>query len=170
MMSPTTQTIVIRNGRRAGHIFLIVAKLGFGLACIGLAAFKTWTGGTHGQLVFLWITGAALTMFGLHHLQTALDQTAQVTMTNEGSKDRRTGGNLIPWNAVERLVYQPGIGNATASFEFELRSEAPQIRDLHKNRLRVQIDELDTNAEEFVAHVRRFAPHLEVVHPLGRQL
>lgn len=155
----------IRNGLRAGHLFVIVAKLGIGVPLICVAAYGSFRGAQSGQLVVAWIGGLLLTGLGLIHLRTGLDKTVQLIHSSEGLQDQRSGGVLIPWIQIQAVRSH---GNAANIVDLEL------VNDLHVGsdvvsgagnigsdlrRVRVPLDALDTTAGEMVGHIRRFAPH-----------
>jgi len=161
--------VEIRNGRRAGHAFVIAAKLGIGALLLGGAIYRSFVGGTAGQLAILWIGGAALLVIGSLHLRTALDRTIQLTLTWEGLRDRRSGGVLIPWATVRKVSNFPGYGSASASIDLELNGRLNVGRDpmtgsgsSDDKTVRVDLDALDTSGRELIGHIKRFAPHVEV--------
>lgn len=172
--------VEIRNGQRAGHVFVIAAKLGIGAILLVGAAYRSCVGGgSAGQLAFLWLGGAAMLVVGAFHLRTALDRTVQLTLSPEGLRDRRSGGVLIPWASVRRISNHPGYGSASTSVHLELGDRLDVGRDLmtgsgtmifNEKKVRVDIDALDTNARELIGHIKYFAPHVEVARPFAPRL
>jgi hypothetical protein len=161
--------VEIRNGLRAGHVFVIALKLGLGLFLCGAAAYGSWRGAPIGPLAFAWIAGLGGVALGLIHLQVGLDRTIQLVLSPEGFRDRRSGSVLIPWPAV-REARNLGPGNTANVIELDLTEDVPVGSDILSGagnrgsglrRVRIPLDELDTNAREMLAHIRRFAPHLK---------
>lgn len=159
-------SVEIRNGLRAGHVFVIMVKLGIGLCLSGVAAYGSWQGAPAGMLAFAWIAGLVFVGLGLIHLQTGLDKTAQLTLSAEGFRDHRSGGKLIPWSQVRRIRNH---GNAMNILDLELAEDAAVGADplsgagnlgSSLRRVRIPLDALDTTAREMMAHIQRFAPQL----------
>lgn len=154
----------IRNGLRAGHVFIIVIKLGIGIPLLSVAAYGSVTGAQAGQLLLAWMGGLLLTGVGLIHLRTGLDQTVKLNFSQDGLQDWRSGGVLIPWRQIGRVRSHGNAANIVdlelvedLNVGFDAMSGAGNIGSSLR-RVRIPLDALDTTASEMVSHIRRFAP------------
>lgn len=163
--------VEIRNGRRAGHIFVIAMQLGFGVLFAVGGLYKAATGGTGKEVAIGILGGLAIMGVGFFHLLTAADRQVRLTLSPEGLRDHRSGGVLIPWTFIKKMAHLPGHGSATASIMLELDGDLDVGRDLatgsgnllrSMSKVRVEITSLDTSAREFMRHVLRFAPHIGI--------
>lgn len=166
------QVVRFRNGSGPGQAIVLAMTVAASAFFILL-----WVRGMAGDgepLPLLGYAAGAL-LFGfisLARLVAMRDRRVQVELSAEGLRDYRTGGVLVPWEAVRRITYAGG-GNGSSSVLLDLTGPlhvgSEPLRgsgNTRADRIRVEITSLDVSPSAFIAHVRRLAPHADYRAPV----